>query len=205
MSLYDQFILPKIVNTMCSMSPLTKQRKKTVPLATGRVLEIGMGSGLNLPFYDSSRVEFVWGLEPCDKMRKMAKKRARQVPFDVVFIEQGCENIPLEPDSADTILITYTLCTIPDAVNAIKEARKILKSDGKLIFCEHGRAPDKNILAWQNRMNPIWKQLGGGCNLNRPIPELIERGGFKISTLKSEYISNVKFVSYNYRGVAVKK
>ena len=127
MGLYGKYILPKVINSVCSMGPIMRQRQKVVSLAKGRVLEIGMGSGLNLPFYNPSEVEFVWGLEPCAQMMAMAEERTANLQFDVKFIKQKCEYIPLEPNSADTILITYTLCTIPDAVKALEEARTLLK------------------------------------------------------------------------------
>lgn len=205
MGLYGKYILPTVINTICSMPSITSQRQKVVPFAKGRVLEIGMGSGLNLPYYDSSKVEFVLGLELCTKMRTLAKKRAKNLKLDVKFIDQACEDIPLESKSADTVLITYTLCTIPQAVKALNEVRGILKTGGELIFCEHGRAPDKHVQAWQNNVNPIWKRIGGGCHLNRPIPEIIIEGGFKINVLNSKYINTIKSLSYNHWGWATKR
>lgn len=204
MGVYGKYILPKVIDSVCCMKPIMHQRQKVVPLAKGRVLEIGMGSGLNLAFYDPSKVEFVWGLEPCSQMRAMAEKRAVNLPFDIKFIEQKCEEIPLESNSADTILITYTLCTIPDVMKALEEVRNILKPDGELIFCEHGLAPDKHIRFWQDKINPIWKRIGGGCHLNRPIPYLIEQAGFKIKSMETKYINGWKPASFNYLGTAVK-
>ncbi len=205
MGLYEKYVLPKITEFLCSGKPIMYQRKKVVPLARGRVLEVGIGSGLNLQFYDFSNVEYIWGLEPSAQMRKMAAKRVKNIKFEVEFIGLSGNEIPLESNSANTVLVTYTLCTIPDVDQALSEMGRVLKPDGELIFCEHGLAPDENIRRWQNRLNPIWKRMGGGCNLNRPIPNLIEQGGFKISNIETMYIPGWKLASFNYWGSAVKR
>lgn len=203
MGLYERFILPKVVNLTCSSKPIRYQRRKVVPLAKGRVLEIGIGSGLNLPYYDPSKVEMIWGLEPSMQMRAMAEKRVNESPFKVEFIGLSDDEIPLESNSVDTVLVTYTLCTIPDVVPALEGMRRVLKPGGELIFSEHGLAPDENVRRWQDRMNPIWKRFGGGCNLNRPIPSLIEQGGFKIKNMETMYTPGWKPASFNYWGTAV--
>ena len=180
------------------------QRHKVVPLAKGHVLEIGIGSGLNLQFYDSSKVEYVWGLDPSAQMRKMTEKRAIKTPFEVEFIGLSGEEIPLESNRVNTVLVTYTLCTIPDVLQALSEMRRVLKPRGELIFCEHGLAPDEDVRRWQDRINPIWKRMGGGCNLNRPIPNIIKQGGFKINNIETMYIPGWRPASFNYWGCAVK-
>jgi ubiquinone/menaquinone biosynthesis C-methylase UbiE len=205
MGLYEKFILPKIAEFLCSGKPIMYQRKKVVPLAKGRVLEIGIGSGLNLQFYDSSNVEYIWGLDISAQMRKMAEKRAKSIQSKVEFIGQSGNEIPLESNSVDTVLVTYTLCTIPDVGQALSEMSRVLMPGGELIFCEHGLAPDKDVRRWQNLMNPIWKRMGGGCNLNRPIPNLIEQGGFKINNIETMYIPGWKPASFNYWGSAVQR
>jgi ubiquinone/menaquinone biosynthesis C-methylase UbiE len=205
MGLYDAYILPWITDIVCSGKSITYQRRKVVPLAKGRVLEIGVGSGLNLQFYDSSNVDHIWGLDPSARMRKMAAKRAQNLQFEVDFIGLSGNEIPLEENSVDTVLVTYTMCTIPDLVQALSEMRRVLKPGGELIFCEHGRAPDADIRRWQEQLNPIWKRIGGGCNLNRPIPNLIEQGGFKINNLETMYIPGWRPASYNYWGSAVQR
>ncbi len=205
MGLYERYILPKMTDFICSKKPVTYQRKKVVPLAKGRVLEIGIGSGLNLPHYDSSNVDYVWGLDPSPQMRKMAERRMIDLPFEVEFIGLSGEEIPLETNSVNTVLVTYTLCTIPDAVQALREMSRVLIPSGELIFCEHGLAPDEGVRKWQSVVNPIWKRMGGGCNLNRPIPDLIEQGGFKISNIETMYIPGWKPVSFNYWGAAVQR
>lgn len=168
-------------------------------------MEIGIGSGLNLPYYDASRVEKVIGLDPSPEMTKYAKKAASAVPFNVEFIELPGEEIPLDDDSIDTILITYTLCSITDTEAALCQMARVLKPGGKLIFCEHGAAPDKSIRWWQDHLNPVWSRLGGGCQLNREIPGLIEKGGFRIVNMKAKYIPGWKPASFNYWGSAVIK
>jgi ubiquinone/menaquinone biosynthesis C-methylase UbiE len=205
MAFYEKYILPKISESLCSSKPITYQRKKVVPLARGRVLEIGIGSGLNFPFYDTAKVDFIWGVDPSEEVRKKAEKRAVNNRLVFEFIESSGNGIPLESNSVDTVLVTYSLCTIPDVFQALGEMRRVLISGGELIFCEHGLAPDGNVRRWQNRLNPIWRRLGGGCNLNRPIPELIEQGGFKIHTMETMYIPGWKPACFNYWGTAVEK
>lgn len=202
MGIYQRYFLPRIVNFTCGLKPLTRQREKIVPLAEGRVLEIGIGSGLNLPFYTPGRVKYLWGLDPSQEMWAFAQKELRKLDFDVEFIEAPAEDIPLDTGNVDTVLITYTLCTVPDVHSALKEARRVLKSDGSLLFCEHGLAPDESVRRWQDRLNPLWKRVGGGCNLNRPIPELIERAGFTIRGMDTMYLPGWKPASFNYWGTA---
>jgi ubiquinone/menaquinone biosynthesis C-methylase UbiE len=203
MGLYSKYILPKVVHLTCSMKPNMRQRGKVVPLARGRVLEVGIGSGLNLPFYDRSKVTRVWGLDPSPEMMRMARKAAQAVPFDVEFIGLPIEEIPLDDSTVDTVVVTYTLCTIPDTERALRQIARVLKTGGELIFCEHGLAPDAGIRRWQDRINPIWKRLGGGCHLNRDIPELIRRGGFRIRGLETMYLPGWRPASFNYWGTAV--
>lgn len=202
MSLYDKHVLPNLVHFACSLQPAMRQRQKIVPLARGRVLEIGLGSGLNLPYYDASKVSKVWGLEPSTEMIQMAETRARSVDFEVEFIDVPGEDIPLETNSVDTVVVTYTLCTIVDVDRAIQEMLRVLSPDGELVFCEHGTAPDVSVRRVQKCINPLWKRIGGGCHLNREIPKLIEQGGFRIKEMKEEYIQGWRPVSYNYWGTA---
>ncbi len=202
MSLYNKHVLPNLVHFACSLRPAMLQRDKVVPLAHGRVLEVGLGSGLNLPYYDASKVSKLWGLDPSAEMIKMAEKRACSVDFEVEFISLPGEAIPLETSSVDTVLVTYTLCTIFDVDRAIQEMARVLKPAGELVFCEHGAAPDASVRRWQNRINPVWKRVGGGCHLNREIPTLIEQGGFRIKEMKEMYIPGWRPASYNYWGTA---
>jgi len=179
-----------------------KQRKKLIPRATGRVLEIGIGSGLNIPFYDAKKVDHLWGIDPSPEMWSIARKNARENHLDAEFMEASAESIPIENHAADTVVMTYTLCTIADVHAALGEIRRVLKPEGKLLFCEHGEAPDENVKLWQRRLNPIWGKLGGGCHLNRPIPRLLEECGFSSDDLQTMYIPGWKPASFNYWGSA---
>lgn len=202
MNIYHKYCLPHILNLACSLKVVQKQREKVVPLAKGRVLEIGMGSALNIPYYDPKKIEFVWGLEPSVGMRKKAQSSIKKAPFEVRWLDYSSEEIPLDNKSVDTIVLTYTLCTISDWYKALQAMRRVLKQDGTLIFCEHGEAPDASVRKWQERINPLWKKMAGGCNLNRPIPQLIEEGGFNIKTIESQYIDGPKIAAFNYWGTA---
>ena len=202
MNIYDRYCLPHILNLACNLKVVQKQREKVVPLAKGQVLEIGMGSGLNIPFYDANKIEFVWGLEPSDGMRKKAQSNIKNAPFEVRWLDSPSEEIPIENSSVDTIVLTYTLCTIADWYKALQEMRRVLKQGGSLIFCEHGEAPDEGVRKWQEKINPLWKKIAGGCNLNRPIPQYLEEGGFKIQMMESRYIDGPKIAAFNYWGTA---
>ena len=203
MSLYGKYILPKLLNGCCSNPPMVYQRKKVVPLAEGDVLEVGIGSGLNLPFYDKAKINKLWGLDPSEELNKMAAEVAKEEKMEVDFIISGAEEIPLPDNKVDTVILTYTMCTIPDVDLANEEIKRVLKPEGKLIFCEHGIAPDENIYKWQKRINPIWKRIAGGCNLHRNIPEIIENSGFNIKEIETMYLpSTPKFAGYNYWGFA---
>ena len=203
MSLYDKYVLPKLLNSCCSNPPMVYQRKKVVPLAEGDVLEVGIGSGLNLPFYDKSKINKLWGLDPSEELNKMAAEVAKEEKMEVDFIISGAEEIPLPDNKVDTVILTYTMCTIPDVDLANKEIKRVLKPEGKLIFCEHGISPDENVYKWQKRINPIWKRIAGGCNLHRNIPEIIKSSGFNIEEIDTMYLpSTPKFAGYNYWGFA---
>ena len=206
MSLYEKYVLPKFLNCACGSKPVSYQRKKVVPLAEGKVLEIGIGSGLNLPFYDKAKIDEIWGLDPSEHLIEMAKHVADEESMEVKFISSGAEDIPLPDNYFDCVLVTYTMCTIPEVQRANQEIRRVLKEDGKMIFCEHGEAPDQNIRKWQNRINPFWGKLAGGCNINRKIPSLIQDSGFDIIEMEAMYLPNTpKIAGYNYWGYAVSK
>jgi ubiquinone/menaquinone biosynthesis C-methylase UbiE len=205
MGFYDRHILPRFLNAAMSTKPITYQRKKVVPRAEGRVLEIGFGAGHNLPFYDPAKVTHLWALEPAKEMRARAAERVAASPIPLEFLDLPGEQIPLDAESADTVLVTYTLCTIPDVMKALGEMRRVMKPNARLIFCEHGEAPDENVKRWQRRLTPVWKAIGGGCHLNRPIPQLIRDAGFRVEGLETMYLpSTPHFAGFNYWGNAVK-
>ncbi|KPK16498.1 MAG: phospholipid methyltransferase [Myxococcales bacterium SG8_38] len=203
MDVYNRYILPWVTNLACSSRPNMKQREKVIPLAEGEVLEVGLGSGLNLPYYDTSKVSKVWGLEPSEGMRRLAHKRVRQSQLELEMLHLRGEEIPLESSTIDTVVVTYTLCSIPDAERALRGMRRVLRPGGRLLFCEHGLAPDEPVRKWQHRINPGWRLLSGGCNVNRDIPGLLESSGFRIVVDERMYIPGAKFLSYNYWGTAV--
>ncbi len=192
-----------MIDWACSLKPNQKQREKIVPEAAGDVLEVGFGSGLNVPFYDSSRVRKIWALEPSEGMRRKAQPMIDQTNMDIEFIDLPGEEIPLDDASVDTVLVTYTLCTIEDTTRALGGMRRVLKPGGRLLFCEHGLAPDEDVQKWQARLNPVWSTTMGGCQLNRDIPALLAEGGFEVDVDERMYIPGPRFVCYNYWGSAV--
>ena len=203
MSFYDDHILPHIIHIACGTKPILIQREKIVPQAEGRVLEMGMGSGINIRYYNPDKVEKIWGLEPSAGMRQKAKSRVESAPFDLEWLDLPGEEIPLDDKSVDTIVLTYTLCTIPDWLSAVKQMRRVLKSSGKLLFSEHGKAPDASVKKWQDRINPLWMKIAGGCHLNRDIPELLIEGGFNIKEMDTLYVpSTPKVTGFTYWGYA---
>ncbi|MGX5218027.1 MULTISPECIES: class I SAM-dependent methyltransferase [Pseudomonas] len=202
MNLYDRFVLPRLIDFACGMGEVMKARSKIVPQAHGRVLEIGIGSGLNLEFYDPEKVSAVVGVDPSAEMQKLARERAARTPIPIEMIALELGQIKAADASFDSIVCTFTLCTIADTATALKEMRRVLKPQGRLLFCEHGLAPDARVVRWQNRLTPIWKPLAGGCHLNRDIPALISAGGFRIGELDKRYLQGPKAMTYVYSGWA---
>jgi len=200
---YDKYVLPKLLDCCCSTKPINYQRKKVVPNAKGNILEIGIGSGLNLPFYEKSKINTLYGIDPSSELCDMAKKTASDNKININLLINEAEEIELPKNSIDTVVMTYTLCTIANPSDALKEIKRVMKTDAKMLFCEHGIAPDKNILKWQKRINPIWGKLFGGCNINRDIPSILKENGFIINILNQMYLPNTpKIVGYNFWGEA---
>ena len=201
MSWYAEHVLPRLIQTACSSEGVSEIRERVVPLATGRVLEVGMGSGLNLPFYDRDRVELVWGLEPSAAMRSRAEPVIEASGLDVRVLDEPGEAIPLDDDSVDTVVLTYTLCSIDDWHAALAQMRRVLKPGGTIVFSEHGLAPDAAVRRWQHRLNPVWNVFAGGCNLNRPIVEGLESAGFEMVQVDGEYRGAPKAATFTTWGV----
>ena len=202
--LYEKKVLPKLCNCCCALGPIQKQREKVVPLAEGVVLEIGIGSGLNIPFYNKDKLSKLIGLDPSEELNEMALGVAKENNLDVEFIISGAEKIILDDDSVDTVLITYTLCTIKEVNLSLKEMKRVLKPNGKVIFCEHGRSPNFGVKTFQNMINPIWGLIFGGCNVNRDIPNILTTQKMKIIDLEKMYLPNTpKFIGYNFWGTAI--
>lgn len=180
---------------------LLPYRERTISAAQGRVLEIGIGSSLNLPFY-SGRVKEIIGLEPAPRLISMAHEQSRRLSLPVRFIEGLAEVIPLEGGSIDTVVTTWTLCTIPEVGRTIGEMRRVLKPGGQLLFVEHGLAPDPSVRKWQDWLTPAWKRISRGCHLNRPLRTLIELNGFKLTHLEAGYMQGPKPMAFLYQGSA---
>ena len=201
MGFYQDQIVPLLINASMRQKNLAAYRNRVVSAAEGHVLEIGIGSGLNLPFY-SSNARQVIGLDPSPKLLAMARRASRSDSRSVEFIEGSAERIPLEDASADTVVTTWTLCSIPAVLDALHEARRVLRPAGRLLFVEHGQAPDPNVRWWQDRLTPVWKRLGGGCHLNRAIGTLIEGAGFQFDRLETGYMRGPKPMTFMYEGCA---
>jgi ubiquinone/menaquinone biosynthesis C-methylase UbiE len=197
---YEKYLLPKLLNMVMKAPEMTRLRRQLVPLATGKVLEVGMGSGLNLPFY-AAGVQ-VTGVDPSLELQAYAREIAAGAHMDVEFLAVGAEDIPLPDNSFDSAVITWTLCTIPDPDAALSEVRRLLKPGGKLIFAEHGASPEPHIANWQRRINPAWKSLAGGCQLNRRPDTAILANGFNFDDMQEGYIPGPKFATYSFRGIA---
>jgi ubiquinone/menaquinone biosynthesis C-methylase UbiE len=202
MALYGRYILPRLIDLAMRNKDTTRLRREWIPRAHGDVLEVGIGSGLNLAFY-SSDVRRVYGVDPSNELQQMARKRADGRTPKVEFLSQSAEEpLPIPDKSIDTVVVTWTLCSIPDPVKALQQMRKVLRPAGGLIFIEHGRAPDSGVATWQDRLNPVWKRIGGGCHLNRKIDELLIHAGFQIDELKTMYLPGPRPMTYTYQGFA---
>jgi len=201
MNVYEKYVLPRLIHLAMRTKAATAERAKLIPLASGTVLEVGVGSGLNVPFY-GAKVRELFALDPSLELWKMARNRLTNVPFPVEPLVCTAESIPLEEMTIDTVVTTWTLCTIRNPADALTEMRRVLKPEGQLIFVEHGRAPDRGVLAWQDRLNPMWKRVAGGCNLNRTIDDLIVDAGFCITQIERAYSQGPKPFSYLYKGLA---
>jgi len=200
--LYERHLLPRLTNWVCGAENIERQRRKVVPHAQGHVLEIGIGSGLNLPHYAADRVESVVGVDPTPEMTAHVAEQARQVPFEVSVVNESAERLPFAAERFDSVVVTYTLCTIPDPERALREMHRVLRPGGRLLFVEHGLAPDRDVQRWQHRLNPVWKRLGGGCNLDRDVPRLLRDAGFELGELETMYLPGFRWLNFNYWGAA---
>jgi ubiquinone/menaquinone biosynthesis C-methylase UbiE len=198
---YERWVLPKLIDLAMRNKQVTRYRGKTIPAATGRVLEIGAGSGLNLRFY-GGRVQHLYALDPSARLLQMAGKKRPVAAFPVEYLEASAEDVPLDSRSIDTVVSTWTLCSVPNAGRALREARRVLKPGGLLLFTEHGFAPDPGVQAWQRRLDPLWTRLAGGCHLDRKIDQLIRDAGFEIAEMTNEYLKGPRPITYTYSGQA---
>jgi ubiquinone/menaquinone biosynthesis C-methylase UbiE len=200
MSFYGERILPHLIQMAMKQEHFEPYRQRTTGLARGRVVEIGVGSGLNLPYYPAGT--HVTGIDPSTRLLSMAREAATDRSKTVELIEGTAEALPLPDGTVDTVVTTWTLCSIPDFAKALAEVRRVLKPDGRLLFAEHGLAPEPGVVRWQNRLTPIWKRVGGGCHLNRPIDRVITSAGFEITALSTGYMKGPKPMTFMYEGHA---
>jgi len=199
--LYNRFILPRLINFAMQRDDATRLRAAYVPGATGTVLEVGIGSGLNLPHY-AHGVRHLYGIDPSAELLAMATAQTSSAPFPVDLSRQSAERIQLTDATVDTVVVTWSLCSIENPRAALAEIRRVLKPGGRFIFVEHGLAPDADVQRWQNRLTPVWRRLAGGCHLNRPIADLIRESGFAIADLKMEYLPGPRPMTFMYEGIA---
>ena len=202
MGFYQKYVLPRLIDVAMRNKDTARLRAEWIPRARGEVLEIGIGSGLNLEFY-SPEVQRVYGVDPSAELQQMARKRVGKSPVEVKFLSQSAEDqLPLPNASIDTAVVTWTLCSIPNPSEALQQAKRVLKPTGRLIFVEHGRSSDPSVVVWQDRITPMWKQISGGCHLNRKIDDLITGAGFQIVELRTNYIPGPRPMTYTYQGFA---
>ena len=200
MSLYQKYILPKLLNLAMKAPALSKLRSELIPFAKGKVLEIGLGSGLNLPHYRD--ISELIALEPSEELLALVQENSGEPKFPTEMLKASAEDIPLDSNTFDTVVMTWTLCSVTDPISALSEIKRVIKPGGNVIFAEHGQSPDENIRKWQRRINPVWSRIAGGCQLNREIEILYESSGFKFKSIERGYIEGPKFATYNYRGIA---
>ncbi len=202
MGLYSDVILPRLCDFAMRNKRLMPYRQRVIGAAEGRVIEIGVGSGLNLPFYRLP-VKEILALEPAPKLVAMARRALLHDPgIPVSFVEASAEAIPLDDQSVDTVVTTWTMCTIPQTTIALGEMRRVLRPNGKLLFVEHGLAPDESVRRWQDRLTPAWRCISGGCHLNRPIRAMIEGAGFRVDRVETGYMPGLKPMAFMYEGSA---
>ena len=199
---YERRILPWLIDCACGLPAVERQRARIVPLASGRVLEIGIGTGRNLRHYNAGQLAQLLGLDPSLAWHPLAKRRLAKLDLDVEPLALSAESIPLDDASVDDIVCTYTLCTIPDPIAALAEFRRVLKPEGRLLFSEHGLAPDAGVQRWQHRLEPVWKPIAGGCHLTRDTQALLEGNGLSIDTLDQRYLRGPRPMTFNSRGIA---
>ena len=201
MGLYQKFVLPRLIDVAMRNKEVGARRAELIPKASGAVLEIGIGSGLNLPFFPSSITRLV-GVDPSAELLSMARSKLGGVSFPVELFCRSAEDLPFDDQSFNTAVLTWTLCSIPHPQRAVAEIKRVLKRDGRLLFVEHGLSTDPKVQAWQHRLTPIWRHIGGGCHLNRKIDDLVSLAGFRIVELQTSYLSGPRPMTFTYQGIA---
>jgi ubiquinone/menaquinone biosynthesis C-methylase UbiE len=201
MGLYQRYLLPRLIDLAMRVSEVRRYRALIVPRAHGDVLELGIGSALNLPYY-GAHVQRLEGVDPSTELLAMAQHRASDAPFEIELLPSPAESLPLADASFDCVVTTFTLCSVGDPAAAMREARRVLKPGGRLLFAEHGLAPDESVRRWQHRLNPVWRKLAGGCNLDRRIDDIVEQAGFTLGEVKRGYARGPRPFAYIYCGEA---
>ncbi len=201
MSIYERWVLPPLLDLVMRQSQIERYRRELIPSARGRILEVGIGSGLNLPLY-AAGVNTVVGLDLSERLLSMARRRAAKANVSVDLMQGSATAIPLDNDSVDMVVMTWTLCSISDPLAAVREMRRVLKPGGALLFVEHGLSPEPGVARWQHRLTPIWRHISGGCRLDRKVDDLIRAGGFDVAELKTEYAQGPQPMTYMYEGKA---
>lgn len=202
MGFYNRYIFPRLLDLSCRCKVATERRAALVPGASGAVLEVGIGSGLNLRFYSPAAVTRLVAVDTSPELLAMARTKIADAAFPVDLRRESAEALTLDDRSFDTVVMTFTLCSIPDPLAALREMRRVLKPGGRLLFVEHGLSPDAGVRRWQERLNPLWKRLAGGCNLTRKIDVLLAEGGFELAELRAAYMPGPRFLTYTYEGSA---
>lgn len=202
MSVWSRYVLPRLIESACKSPDILEERRRWIPRAHGRVLEIGVGSGLNLAFYDPARVEKVVGVDPSIELARRAEARVRHAKVPIELVTAGAERLPFEAGAFDSAVMTYTLCSVDDARLALAEARRVLVPGGELFFVEHGRAPDADARRWQARLGPVWRRAGGGCRLESAPLDDLASAGFELDEVAAGYSDGARWLSYTYEGIA---
>ena len=203
MGFYERTIVPKLIELAMRQGPIQRYRQGLVPLARGRVLEVGVGSGLNLPLYTGA-VREVIGVDPSEPLLDMARRRVSQAVVPIDLQRGSATDLPLESESVDTVVMTWTLCSIPDPLAALREMRRVLKPGGTMLFVEHGLSPEPGVARWQHRLTPLWRRLAGGCHLDRNIDDLVRTAGFDLAQLQTGYSQGPRPMTYMYEGRALR-
>ena len=198
---FDEKILPLLLDATCSLKPIRRQRTKVVPQASGKVLEIGIGTGLNLSCYDPGRISLIVGLDPSEPMHRLARRRIKAAAVPAEFVAVYAEGMPFPDDSFDSVVSTCTLCSVSDPSAVLLEIKRVLRPGGRFLFSEHGLSLEEHVAKWQYRLQPYWERIAGGCHLDRNIPLLLDQNGFS-ARMSSGYIMRPRITGYTYWGEA---
>jgi ubiquinone/menaquinone biosynthesis C-methylase UbiE len=201
MGFYSNWLFPRLLDCVMQQKQMLPFRQRIGLAASGRVLDVGIGSGLNLPFY-AGPIDRVIGVDPSPELLRFAEKRASQTPVPIELLRGAGEALPIDDGSIDTAVVTFTLCTVSNPAATLGEVRRVLKPSGRLLFAEHGRAPEASVARWQDRITPVWKHVAGGCHLNRKPDDLIRSAGFAVEALEAGYLKGPRPMGFVYAGSA---